>query len=214
MGSVTSGIPQAIVQRLVALSGAKTFIETGTFQGGTARWAATVFDTVHTIELAQALYEQHHAALEEIPGVRPHLGDSAEIMPRIVSELPAETPALFWLDGHWSGGETAGEQQECPLMTELECLRNRPHDLILIDDARLFLCAPPEPHKPEQWPTIAEICHLFDSDRYVQVIHDVIYVVPNQPALRQALIEFARSSAAPLSGPKGMRHLAGKLLGK
>ncbi len=99
-------------------------------------------------------------------------------------------------------------------MTELGCLLERPHDLILIDDARLFLAAPPAPHKPEQWPTIADICRLFDADRYVQVIHDVIFLVPDQPALRQALIDYARSSATSVKAPKGMKHLAGKLLGR
>ena len=99
-------------------------------------------------------------------------------------------------------------------MTELHCLQERKNALILIDDARLFLCAPPAPHKPEQWPTIAEICRLFDADRYVQVINDVIFIVPDQPALRQALIDYARTAPAELAGPKGVKRLAGKLLGK
>ena len=221
MGLVNSGIPRDIVEQLAEISRAEVFVETGTFQGATTRWAANVFDEVHTIELAQQLYDQHHAELAAIQGVRPYLGDSATLLPQIVSELSTR-PAVFWLDGHWSGGETAGEDNECPLLAELECIAGRRQDIVLIDDARLFLCAPPKPHRPEQWPTLAEILRIFerhraDAPRLVQIIDDVIYIVPDEPRLKQALVGYAQSRAGEASRKKpsmpAFRLFADKLLG-
>ncbi len=215
MGSVTSGIPQTIVGKLAELSKASTFVETGTFRGATTRWASSRFDEVHTIELSPELYAEHHAELQQIDGVHCYQGDSAEVLPTIVAGL-TDRPAVFWLDGHWSGGETAGEESECPVMSELECLSGRPHDLILIDDARLFLCAPPAPHRPEQWPTIHEICSCFDLQAtFVQVIDDVIFIIPNQKPLRNALIEYARNTQSPtILRPPAFQRLAKRWLGR
>lgn len=52
---------------------------------------------------------------------------------------------VFWLDGHWSGGFTAGEADECPLLGELNSLCARTHDIVLIDDARFLNAAPSTP---------------------------------------------------------------------
>ncbi|MDR1514735.1 MAG: hypothetical protein LBS45_03495 [Synergistaceae bacterium] len=53
------------------------------------------------------------------------------------------SPMLFWLDAHWSGGDTAGENIQCPLLEELKIIldSNSSH-FILIDDARLILASP------------------------------------------------------------------------
>ena len=214
MGSVTSGIPRDIVSELARLSGATTFVETGTFQGATTRWATGVFEQVHTIELSLDLYDQYHAELEKLPGVHAHQGDSAVVLPQVVSQLD-ERPTLFWLDGHWSGGETAGESSECPVMQELECIQQRKQDLILIDDARLFLCAPPRPHKPEHWPTIAEITARFDlNEHYVQIINDVIFIVPKTASLNKSLVAYAQSMGdRAIPPPSSVKRLAKRWLG-
>lgn len=216
MGLVTSGIPYDIVAALVEVSGTSVFVETGTFQGSTTRWAADRFETVHTIELSRSLFDEYSDDLAKIPNVTPHFGDSATVLPGIVDKLGSES-ALFWLDGHWSGGETAGEENECPIIPELECLSARPNDLILIDDARLFLCAPPKPHKPEQWPTMSEIIRVVPEDRFVQVINDVIYIVPNHEPIRACLIGLAQKEAeTAIQKAKGpsLKKFARKLLSK
>lgn len=194
MGIVTLGIPQQIVIDLAQLNGSTIFVETGTLHGGTTRWASKHFETVHTIERAEPLYHQHHDELAKIRCVTPHLGDSREILPRIVKDL-GEKKAVYWLDGHWSGSETAGEHDECPLLDELTCLSARPDDIILIDDARLFLCAPPPPHDPSQWPTVVEIVDALQKlpkTPFVQIVDDVIFIVPDRDALRNLLVEYAQ----------------------
>jgi hypothetical protein len=103
---------------------------------------------------------------------------------------------VVWLDGHWSGGHTAGAGDECPLLEELSCLKDREQDLILIDDARLFLCAPPRPHAPSQWPTISDLVgELLKFRRlpFVQIVDDVIFAIPDDAALTRVLVEYAQT---------------------
>ncbi len=194
MGIVTMGIPQQIVIELARLNGSTTFVETGTFHGDTTRWASSCFEIVHTIERAENLYNLHSKELARIKGVNPHLGDSRDVLPQIVEVIHGQK-AVFWLDGHWSGGDTAGESDECPLLDELACLSNRAEDIILIDDARLFLCAPPLPHNPSQWATISDILDILSQSAkksFVQIIDDVIFIVPNEDAVRNHLVSYAQ----------------------
>lgn len=199
MGIVTAGIPGGIVTALAKAAGATVFVETGTFRGATTRWAAGRFAEVHTIEREPALHAANQAALSALPGVQAHLGDSRAVLPGIVASLGAKR-AVYWLDGHWSGAGTAGEDDPCPLLDELACLASRPQDIVLIDDARLFLGAPPLPHDPARWPGIAQVlASLPGAPRaLVQVVDDVIFSMPDEPALRSLLLAWAQMRAAEL----------------
>ncbi len=198
MGLVTAGLPGEITLELARLGNAAVFVETGTFQGRTTLWASQHFDAVYTIEKSEALYALHEEGLRGLRGVRPLLGDSREILPRVVAEL-GQHNALFWLDGHWSGAGTAGAGDECPLLQELACLAERRADIILIDDARLFLCAPPRPYQASAWPNIADIVNALSAARgrrFVQIVDDVIFCVPEEHArLKQRLVEYAQDRA-------------------
>jgi len=194
MGIVTSGIPSEITLELARRNSAAVFVETGTFQGETTRWAANHFDSVFTIERGESIYRSQKGKLANLAGVKPLYGDSRKVLPSIVVEIGARK-AVFWLDGHWSGGETAGANDECPLLGELACLSGRIGDIVLIDDARLFLCAPPKPHKASEWPTISEIVDALaqsHSRPFIQVIDDVIFAIPNEAPLKSCLINYAQ----------------------
>ena len=65
-------------------------------------------------------------------------GDSSVELGHIMSIL--DQPALFWLDGHYSGAETAQGDRDTPIYEELSHIleaRDRGH-VIIIDDARCF----------------------------------------------------------------------------
>lgn len=195
MGIITRGIPHEIVIELAKLHGSNVFVETGTYHGDTSRWATNYFETVHTIEREANLYEQYSSQLEQLKGVKTYLGNSRDVLPQIVNDLQ-DKKALYWLDGHWSGGETAGEDDECPLLDELASLSGRPDDIIMIDDARLFLCAPPQPHDPYQWPTISDIVNVLPASgkkSFMQIVDDVIFIIPDDDALKKHLIGYAQS---------------------
>ncbi len=178
MGRVTWGPPREILHGLKVLFSPNVFVETGTFLGETAAWAAGFFDSVYTIEAAKELYLQASKRHTRLNNVKFLNGESQAILAEVVAQI--DQPALFWLDAHWSGGPTWGSDQECPLLEELAviCASSLDH-LILIDDARLFLAPPPSPHKPEQWPDIGQICKILGlARRRVAIVEDVIIAVP------------------------------------
>lgn len=123
------------------LFNANTFVETGTFLGYTTANAAKVFDYVHTIELSKELYEKAGNSLKNYSNVILHLGDSANVLPKLLPLLGGKT--VFWLDGHYSGlhaGEqTAIGEETTPILKEITCIQQSIKDaIILVDDIRLF----------------------------------------------------------------------------
>jgi hypothetical protein len=119
-------------------SGARVLIETGTFEGEMARKCRRAFREIITIELSPELARRATGRLAPYRNVRVETGDSARLLPGILAAL--REPAVFWLDGHYSGGETARGQRETPLLEELESISSHPirNHAILIDDARLL----------------------------------------------------------------------------
>ena len=113
------------------------FVETGTLQGETILAMEKHFDELHTIEIKE---EFHTKAKSKYKGdkIHFHLGDSSKVLPEIVSDLKSNT--LFFLDGHWSSGDTGRGEKDCPLIEELEVINSQfSHAaIIIIDDYRLF----------------------------------------------------------------------------
>ncbi len=180
MGIVRHGPPYNLVLRLKEQFNISCFVESGTCEGETAYWAASKFKHVITMELSESLYEQADERLRILSNVNLIFGDSRIALKEIVPNL--KDPALFWLDAHWSGGETYGQNDECPILSELEIINGgKTQHFLLIDDARLFLCPPPGVHQTNQWPTITEIIEKFmlkNNNYYIVVVEDVIVAVP------------------------------------
>ena len=187
---------QALVE-LAHIVDARIFVETGTYKGKTTRWAAQQFDIVHTVEKAAPFFDRYHEELEQLGNVHTYFGDSRDVLSAIVDELEDDS-AVFWLDGHWSGGLTAGSDDECPLLDELDIIKHRRNDIIMIDDARLFLAAPPEGFDPNQWPSIFDIAKVMGdniSDYAIEIFHDTIFLGPKSPTVTACLIKWSRQHA-------------------
>lgn len=117
---------------------AQTLVETGTFYGDTLFALRDDFQSLHSIELAPELHRLAGQTLGHLHHIHLHLGDSAVVLPLLLSQL--KLPVLFWLDGHFCAGPSARSDRDTPVTSELACLLTRPtgHDVVLIDDARLF----------------------------------------------------------------------------
>ena len=115
-----------------------TFIETGTLKGDTINNMVPYFDKIHSIELSEAYHSYAKQRFVNKQNVNIHLGDSSIILPIIIKEI--NSPTVFFLDGHWSGFNTAKGLKDCPLLDELYSITNNfnPECLIIIDDHRLF----------------------------------------------------------------------------
>lgn len=176
-------LPHQLARDLRDRLGLVRAIETGTYKGGSARILASIFPEVVTIELDPALHARAAERLARIPAITAVQGSSCD---RLAPLVDRSRPTLYWLDGHWSGGVTAGEDDECPVLDELGAVaEGHPDDCVLIDDARLFLEPPPAPHKAEHWPTFDEIAASIRSARpehRVEVLHDIVVAVPPSAA--------------------------------
>jgi len=113
------------------------FVETGTFVAETILDMEPHFRSLHTIELSRQL---HQMAREKYHGIKIqfHHGNSPEVLSRLMPEL--NDNAIFFLDAHYSGGDTSRANIDVPIHLELESIRDEfPHKaIIIIDDYRLF----------------------------------------------------------------------------
>ena len=175
MGTVDRSLATDLRERLQL----RRAVETGTLHGRTARALAAVFSEVVTIELSEDLHATASEALRPIAHVRAVQGHSVD---RLREEAGAAVPTLYFLDGHWSGGKTAGAEDECPVLDELEAIGpGHPDDCFVIDDARLFTAPPPPPHRAEEWPTIDELfsaLRRLHPDHLIAVAADQVIAVP------------------------------------
>lgn len=115
----------------------KTFVETGTYKGDTVDACKEFFDTLYSIELSHDLYTQAKNRFLNINKINILEGNSGDVLPNIIKDN--NQPILFWLDAHYSGGETARGIEDSPVVKEIMfILNNRNNDCILIDDARCF----------------------------------------------------------------------------
>lgn len=179
MGIVRMGPPENLVLLIKNKYKISTFVETGTFKGQTAFWAAKHFDQVITVENSQEYYDE--LINTERENIEFLLGDSRLHLKTIINRIQA--PAIFWLDSHWCGDSSFGEKDQCPLLKELAIINTSNFDhFILIDDARLFLSPPPCPNDLSQWPTILKIFNILsekNQNRYMVIFEDVIVAVPH-----------------------------------
>jgi len=198
MGAIHHGLDLNLVRALRKRLPLRVFVETGTFEGGTAIAVAPYFERVLTIELAPALFQAATLRLAGMPSVEVAHGASPRVLHNRAEHLRTQS-VLYWLDAHWSGGVTAGLEHECPVLDELEALSElNGQSAVLIDDARLFLAPPPAPHDPAHWPGLLQLAgglQRLSSGHGLWVINDVIVFAPSSaaPDIIQYHREFGRS---------------------
>lgn len=114
-------------------------IETGTWHGDGVQAALDAgFPCVYSIELSSELYCKSWLRFVADPRVFLHQGDSARMLPLLLAQLSGQI--TFWLDAHYSSGDTARGPVVCPLLGELDAIAHHPVNThtILIDDVRLL----------------------------------------------------------------------------
>lgn len=123
----------------------KILVETGTFRGDMMHAMSGHFDQLFSIELSQMLFEKAKERFRDCPQVTILQGDSGQVLGQLIPKLTSS--ALFWLDGHYSAGETAKGDKDTPIYEELAHILNdnRFQHIILVDDARLFGTDPSYP---------------------------------------------------------------------
>jgi hypothetical protein len=147
------------------------FIETGSYLGHTAEFMAPYVARCVTLELDSVLHKEAKARLAHLENVEALQGDSADVLASVLQTV--DTPALFWLDAHYSGGRTAKGNLNSPIEAELTTVFDHPvkRHVIAIDDARAFLGF-------GGYPSIAKLRDLVSSksDYSMRMRNDVIWL--------------------------------------
>lgn len=119
------------------------FVETGSYMGSGIQEAHNAgFNKIYSIELSDFYYNLCVQKFMNNPNIHLIKGDSSEVLYDIIKDI--DENITFWLDGHYSGGDTALGKMSSPLMSELEVIKNhkiKTHTII-IDDMRCWKISP------------------------------------------------------------------------
>jgi hypothetical protein len=150
-----------------------TFIETGTYLGDMVEAQKKIFRKIYSIELGLTLFDKATKRFKNDKNITIIQGDSGEVLKNVLLEL--NEPAIFWLDGHYSGGITAKGDKNCPIYKELDAISESKgfNHILLIDDARCF-------NGNGDYPTVDQLTEYIKSknEKYqVHVKDDIIRCV-------------------------------------
>lgn len=113
-------------------------IETGSYIGETINNIKNLFKKVISIEITDKYYNFCKKKFINDKNVEIIKGDSINLLP-IVIDKNNKKNMLFFLDGHYSSGDTGIGKVEVPLFEELMVIKNNTkNSLVIIDDADLF----------------------------------------------------------------------------
>jgi len=168
--------PPAIVKRSMLIRRSltsDTWIETGTYLGGTTRFLAKRATFVYSIEPSQELANRAKESLADLTNVRIIHGTSEEKLPEILKGISGSL--ALWLDGHYSGGRTFQGDADTPIVAELQAVSDvlpRVSDIkIFVDDVRLFSVGQ---FRDESYPSLEWLIHwAIKSGLNWEIEHDI-----------------------------------------
>ena len=132
------------------------------------------FKQIYSVELSEFYFKRAKKLFKSQKKVDVLLGDSTLVLKELVPTLKSKT--LFWLDAHYSGGNTAKGDKESPIVEELKTIfsDNLQNHVILIDDARCFI-------GQNDYPTIEELKSIvakYASNYEIIIEDDIIRLFP------------------------------------
>jgi hypothetical protein len=149
---------QRVLREYSKRYGLRIIVETGTYYGDMVEAMRANFDRIYSIELSKELYTQCMNRFKGAVNIKLIHGDSGTELENVVNEI--SQPALFWLDAHYSAGETARGSKDTPIYEELHYIldaQERGH-VIIIDDAHCF-------GTDSAYPSIEELIHFIKTKR-------------------------------------------------
>lgn len=181
---------RGMLQRIQKLYQCKYFVETGTYMGETPLKLHAQFDRLWTIELDDNLFNRAVQTLSPYPNITCVHGDSKDRLAEIVAQI--DSPCLFWLDGHYSGGITALGEIQAPLVQEIQIIGKSPikNHVIAIDDISDFSAA--EQNAPLS--KVLETIEKINPQYKFYFDYDMLFALPHEKERR----EFWRKAAYPI----------------
>jgi hypothetical protein len=166
-------VKQYVIEQYRSKYDVSTLIETGTFRGDMINSQKVFFKNIYSIELDQTLHNEAKRKFQYFRNIHLIQGDSGKEIFKLISQISEKS--IFWLDGHYSGMDTALGDVECPVLGEIDgvfsgSIKNH---VLLIDDARCFT-------GNNSYPTIEELFNYvlkYNSKYKMEVDCDVIRFV-------------------------------------
>lgn len=133
------------------------FLETGTYKAEMDKAVYNNFEYLSSVEIQNFIYERNLEELKNYEKLHLYNGDSTVKIPIMLDDIKEHyknkrKKICFWLDGHYSAGDTGKGEKDTPILEELRGIKEAQigECVILIDDARCFI------HKGEfiDYPTI------------------------------------------------------------
>jgi hypothetical protein len=164
---------QRVLKRYAKEHRLRILVETGTLYGDMVHAMRNSFDKIYSIELSHELFLEAEKRFRSKNHIQILEGDSVRVLGDVMKEL--DQPALFWLDGHYSGGVTAKGEKDTPIYEELHHILEHQgaQHVVIIDDARCF-------GSESEYPTIEELTDFILSKRShaeISVGDDIIRIV-------------------------------------
>ena len=166
---------QIIIRQFTKRYNMPVLVESGTYLGDMVYAMCSRFEKIYSIELAQDLFIRAVKRFQNYSHIVILEGDSGKVFANLIPTL--NQSAIFWLDGHYSGGETARAEQDTPVMAEVKTILQQMKQpfVILIDDARLFV-------GQNGYPTLEELKAYLSNANIkldIKVEKDIIQIYPN-----------------------------------
>jgi hypothetical protein len=156
-----------------------TWVETGTFLGDTTEFLSRSSLFVHTIEPEASLYAKATHRFSGFTNVMVHHATSETALPSLLPKLSGNV--CFWLDGHYSGGNTFAGPNDTPLRIELKVIAENLHRfseaVVLVDDIRL--CG--KLHAYGEYPSLNELIDFANSNNFIWYIEHDILILRHKP---------------------------------
>lgn len=172
------------METLLKYGGRGVWVETGTYLGETAEILAKAVSEVHTIEPSDKLFEVARKRLSGFSNVIQYKGSSEEKLSGVLSILRLNGCAEvnFWLDGHYSAGDTFKGLDETPIHHELSTIREFMHEFctvnIFIDDVR---CFQPTTDEYRGYPSLKSLIQWSNEQSLKHMlIHDILLITKHR----------------------------------
>lgn len=115
------------------------FLETGSYVGQTLNEIKSEFSKIISIEITKKYSEMCKQMFINYKNIEIIKGDSLLVLPDLMNKY-TNKKIIFFLDAHYSAGDTGKNDMDVPLIEELKIINKRYSNegLIIIDDADLF----------------------------------------------------------------------------
>jgi hypothetical protein len=157
-------LEKEIIQHILSCKSSSfpIFVETGTYMGETLQVMQPLFERLYTIDIKDEFINNLKSGYTGSK-INFILGDSSVELEKLTNVLDNNT--VFFLDAHWSVGNTGRGTKDCPLYEEVTgiCNNFKHTGIIIIDDFRLFGVGPNTTGEIYNWEDIRK-------DRIVEIL--------------------------------------------